>query len=160
MPIPSLVPSILLLHALPPLFSLSSSSLPPHSPPRPSIPSGVSAAAISYLAMGVSFPEVIRSLEGVAHQHPVLWTSCKFLVTLPFTYHLLNGTVRHLVCGGPFGQSPEGRSLGTRRSLTVNLHIHIYAHTRAHARTHAHTHTHTHTHTHCHSTGTQDGGLP
>ena len=77
----------------------------PSSPPfLPSLPSGVSAAAISYLAMDVSFPEVIRSLEGVAHQHPALWTSCKFLVALPFTYHLLNGTVRHLVRGGTFCQ--------------------------------------------------------
>jgi len=57
---------------------------------------GVSAATISYLAMGASFPDVVRSLQGMAHQYPTLWTGCKFFVALPFTFHLINGTARHL----------------------------------------------------------------
>lgn len=55
---------------------------------------GVSAAAITYLASGSSFPEAIKSLEGVA-SYPILWNSCKFVMAFPLVYHMVNG-IRHL----------------------------------------------------------------
>ena len=57
---------------------------------------GVSVAAIAYLASRTPFPETIKALEGVSEAHPVLWTTCKFMMAFPLMYHMVNG-IRHLV---------------------------------------------------------------
>ena len=83
-----------------PFFLLPSLlSLPPSLPPStllspPSCP-GVTAASIAYLISGTQFTEFISPLQSVASQ-PVLWTSAKFLMALPLSYHMVNG-IRHLV---------------------------------------------------------------
>jgi succinate dehydrogenase cytochrome b556 subunit len=56
--------------------------------------SGVTAASIAYLISGTQFTEFISPLQSVASQ-PVLWTSAKFLMALPLSYHMVNG-IRHL----------------------------------------------------------------
>ena len=86
---PSLHPSLPPSFLLPSLLSL---------PPRPSPPTpcpGVTAASIAYLISGTQFTEFISPLQSVASQ-PVLWTSAKFLMALPLSYHMVNG-IRHLV---------------------------------------------------------------
>ena len=56
----------------------------------------VSIISISYLVSGSTFAEYVSSLSNLAASSPVLWTSCKFMMALPFTYHCING-LRHLV---------------------------------------------------------------
>ena len=72
---------IILLVLLALLFSLS--------------PPAVSLLSIEYLISGGNFQEFIKTFETLA-QNPALWTSCKFMIALPFTYHCING-LRHLV---------------------------------------------------------------
>jgi hypothetical protein len=55
----------------------------------------VSILSIEYLISGGNFQEFIKTFESLA-QNPALWTSCKFMIALPFTYHCING-LRHLV---------------------------------------------------------------
>jgi succinate dehydrogenase/fumarate reductase cytochrome b subunit len=55
----------------------------------------VSILSIEYLISGGNFQEFIKTFESLA-QSPALWTSCKFMIALPFTYHCING-LRHLV---------------------------------------------------------------
>ena len=79
----------------------------------------MSAAAITYLASGSSFPEAIKSLEGVA-SYPILWNSCKFVMAFPLVYHMVNG-IRHLVSQRRVGNGRLGREYG--RVCVDKLHI-------------------------------------
>ena len=59
----------------------------------------MSLISLEYLVSGKTFSEFLKSFE-VLTQSPALWTTCKFMVVLPFAYHCFNG-LRHLVSQSP-----------------------------------------------------------